>query len=280
MTRSPRQDQTSEQWMDRNKVPWVVGLLIFGFIALAVSFWLEKRARRERDSMVRIGQVERNYGTVFLFRPGSDQKKKVTQLDFLSPLDSVQTDEQSEARIALENNAVVRILPESLVTFERVELNDGFQDVLVLQRGDIHVEDGGREGEFFVAKNGQRVPGTHYHETNLSKEPIEKPVSLEIRANETSQGLSDDEINNLVGTQRGNFMKCYTKLLQKEPEAKGDLSLNFTIETSGRVGSIEVSAPRLQDDEFRKCISSVLNRVQFRTFTGAAISTYFPLKFE
>lgn len=267
--------------MDKNKIPWVIGLLVFGIGALIVSFYIEQKMRRDRDSQTQIGRVEKSYGQVFTFRPGTNQKRKVSKLEFISPLDSVETEDQSEARVAMDNSAIIKILPESLVTFERVEMADGFQDVLVLQRGDIRIEEPGREGEFFISKNGQRVAAKQYHQLNLSKEPIDRPVPLQpLNVTENDSGLSDDEINSLVGAQRPNFMKCYTGLLQKDPQAKGELSLNFTIENSGKVGLIEVSSARLQNEDFKRCLSSVLTRVQFRSFSGSAISTFFPLKFE
>lgn len=266
--------------MEKNKIPWLIGLIIFGIGALSISFWIDQKMRYDRDAQTQIGRVEKIYGQVFTFRPGTNQKKKVSKLEFLSPLDSVETEDQSEARIALDSSAIVKILPESLVTFERIEMSDGFQDVLFLQRGDIKIEEPGRNGEFFISKNGQRVAASQYHQLNLSKEPIDRPVPVETTVTESSAGLSDDEINSLVGTQRPNFMKCYTGLLQKDPQAKGELSLNFTIENSGKVGLVEVSSARLQNEDFKRCLSNVLTRVQFRSFSGSAISTFFPLKFE
>lgn len=268
-----------DQNTNTNKTPWVTALLVFGVSALLISFWIQSRSQKERENLVRIGQVERNFGQIFTFRPGTEKKKKVSQLEFLSPLDSVETEEQSEARIALDNEGVLRVLPDSLVTFERIESKDGYQDIVIVQRGDIHVDDAGREGELFVSKNGQRVAAKQYHQSSLSHQPVDRAQSERTRS-DTRNGLAEDEISSLVGAQRGNFMKCYTNLLQRDPEAKGELSLNFTIENSGKVGVIEVNSPRLKNEDFRKCLSNVLARVQFRSFTGAAISTFFPLKFE
>lgn len=266
--------------MEKNKIPWVIGLLIFGLSALIISFWIDKRMHRDLEAQSQIGRVEKLYGQVSTFRAGSNQKRTVGQLEFLSSLDSVETADQSEARVSMDNSAVLKILPESLVTFERTEMVDGYQDVLVLQRGEIRIEEPGRSGEFFISKNGQRVAAEQYHQLSISKEPVARPAPVETSVTESHSGLSDDEINSLVSAQRPNFMKCYTGLLQKDPQAKGELSLNFTIENSGKVGLIEVSSARLQNEDFKRCLSQVLTRVQFRSFSGSAISTFFPLKFE
>ncbi len=266
--------------MDKNKIPWVAGLLVLGLTALVISFFIESRSKFERDSIYQIGQVERQKGQVWVFRPGVDRKKKVDKMLPVSPLDSVEVEDGSEARILFENTALVRLPSESMVTFERVDVDDGAQDVIFIQRGDLKVEDPGRDGELFISKNGQRIAAKLYNESRLAQEPVNRPKSVETNSTETSSGLSDDEIATLVTAQRSNFMKCYMTLLQKEPQSKGDVSMNFTIENSGKVGLIEISSVALKQDDFKKCLSQVLSRVQFRSFSGTPISTFFPLKFE
>lgn len=266
--------------MDKNKIPWVVGLLLLGLTALIISFWLESRSKFERDSIYQIGQVERQKGQVWVFRAGLAQKKKVDKTFSISPLDSVEVEDGSEARLLFENTALVKLNSETLVTFERVELESSAQDVIFIQRGDLKVEDPGRDGELFISKNGQRVAAKIYNESKLAQEPVSRPQSVDSNSTEAASGLSDDEISTLVTAQRSNFMKCYMTLLQKDPTAKGEVSMNFTIENSGKVGLIEISSVALKQEDFKKCLTQVLSRVQFRSFSGTPISTFFPLKFE
>lgn len=266
--------------MDKNKIPWVAGLLVLGLTALVISFFIESRSKLERDTLYQIGQVEKQKGTIWVFRPGVDQKKKVDKTMPISPLDSVEVEDGSEARILFENTALVRLPAETLVTFEHVDVEDGSQDIIFIQRGDLRVEDPGRDGELFISKNGQRMAAKIYNESKLAQEPISKPQAVDSNSTEAKSGLSDDEISTLVSAQRSNFMKCYMTLLTKEPSAKGEVSMNFTIENSGKVGLIEVSSVALKQDEFKKCLTQVLSRIQFRNFTGTPISTFFPLKFE
>lgn len=243
--------------------------------------WMSHRTQRDLDAQSRIGQVERTTGTVLLIRSGPAVKKiNVGNLEFLSPTDSVETTEGSEARLVLENGAIVRLLAESLVNLERNEMSDGTHDVLVIQRGEIVLELPGKEGEFFISKNGKRIASTLYKDSTLASEPVERPAPAEFLVTDSNVGLTEDEINTVVSGQKSNFTKCYTTLLQKDPQAKGELSLNFTIENSGKIGFVEINSAQLQNDEFKKCLSTVLSRVQFRTFEGSAISTFFPLKFE
>lgn len=260
---------------------WILGLLVFGLAALVLSYWLHRRQEAARSSQFRIAQVEHLTGDVWILYSGFDKKRKVNRISPISASESIETDDTGEARVIFDNTAVIRVFPDSMVLIERSEMTDGFQDTLVLQRGDIRVEEPGRTGEFFISKNGTRVAAQDYHKMALATEPIQKPVAIE-DPNSTAAdgGLSDDEISSLVGAQRGNFMKCFTSLLQKQPDSKGDVSLNFTIENSGKVGLIEVNSVSLRDEEFKKCVISVLSRVEFRAFSGTPISTFFPLKFE
>lgn len=258
-----------------------MGLLLFGLVALGLSFWLNSHQEMLRSTQYRVAQVEQLTGGVSILSSGFEKKRKVDRVLPVSPQEAVETDDTGEARLLFDNSAVVRLFPESLALIERIETTDGFQDTLILQRGEIRIEETGRSGEFFIAKNGQRVNAADYHKLALAAEPIQLPVAANPNTTLASEnGLSDDEISSSVGHQRGNFMKCFTTLLQKQPDAKGDVSLNFTIENNGKLGLIEVNSVQLKDADFTKCLVSVLERVQFRSFTGTPISTFFPLKFE
>lgn len=268
--------------MEKAKVPWVIGLLLFGLVALGLSYWLHRRQETRLASQFRVAQVEQLTGQVWILSPGFEKKRKVTNLSPVASMESVETDETGEGRIIFDNTSIVRIFPESQVLIERVEISDGFQDTLILQRGDLRVEEAGRAEEFFISKNGQRVAAQDYHKLALAAEPLLKPTPVDTNSTPAESGLSEDEIFSLVGAQRGNFMKCYTNLLQKQSDAQGEVSLNFTIENNGKVGLIEVSSAQapMKEADFVKCLTQVLLRVEFRSFSGTPISTFFPLKFE
>lgn len=259
----------------------ISGLLIFGLITVALSFIVQYRQQNRTANQFQLGQVEHVTGNVWILAPGFEKKRKLTRLSALLPGETIETEDTGEALISFDNTASVRIFPDSLVLVERNDLTDTIQDTLIIQRGEIRVEEGGRPDEFFVSKNGTRVAGADYHKLALAAEPIAKPVATtDPNSTEAEGGLSEDEIVGILRAQRGNFMKCYTALLQKQPDAKGDMSLNFTIENTGKVGLIEIASVALKDDELKKCITNVLARVQFRAFSGTPISTFFPLTLE
>lgn len=259
----------------------ISGLLVFGLLALGLSFWVQYRQEKKTANQFRIAQVEHVTGNVWILAPGFEKKRKVERVSALMPGESIETEDTGEALVLFDNTAGLRVFPDSLVLVERNDLSDDIQDTVIIQRGEIRVEEPGRAGEFFVSKNGTRVAAADYHRLALASEPVQKPVAAtDLYSSEAEGGLSEDEIVGILRAQRGNFMKCYTTLLQKQPDAKGELSLNFTIENSGKVGLIEVSSANLKDEDLRKCVTNVLARVQFRAFPGTPISTFFPLTLE
>jgi hypothetical protein len=92
--------------------------------------------------------------------------------------------------------------------------------------------------------------------------------------------LTEDEISGVMASHRSSFFKCYTQLLQKEPQAKGETTLSFTIDNSGKLMTYDMTSAKLQRPEFKKCLLDVMSRVTFRPFQGQPVSTLFPIKFE
>jgi hypothetical protein len=100
-------------------------------------------------------------------------------------------------------------------------------------------------------------------------------LHIAIIACENTEGNSS-----ILNNHRNYFFKCYTQLLQKQTEAKGEVFLNFTIENSGKISSCEVNSQQMKDESFHRCLKEVMMRIEFMPFKGPAISTLFPLKFE
>jgi hypothetical protein len=268
--------------MPENKNQMVFGILILGLILVGLSTYFSFFANKTPEKDIRLARIDRESGKVYALRSGYTQKELVEKRVNLYNLDSVETLETGEAILAFESAFRIRLFNNTLVTLERVDDQQGFHVVLILKRGEIRVENFGRDGELFIAKNGDRVSATDYNSSPLAQAPVEPPKPNE--AFETiapaEQGLSEEEIGTVMNNHRTSFFKCYTQLLQKDPSAKGNVSLSFTIENNGKLSVAEVTASQLQNDEFKKCLLEVLRRIEFRAFKGPAISTLFPLKFE
>lgn len=259
---------------------WIAVIGIVGLAGISLSFWLYLRQQVVTSSQIRIGQVENVTGQVWILSPGYEKKRRVERYQPILPRESIETEETGEARLLYDNGAVIRVFPESLVLLEHDLKGAESVETLVVQRGEIHVDESGHSGDLLISKNGTRVAASEYQKLALAQEPVDHPLQSQNTSKKNDQTLSEDEISTVMTGQRSHFMKCFTTLLQKSPEAKGQVTLNFTIENSGRVGISEIQASQLKDDEFRKCILNVLQRTEFRGFTGAPITTLFPLQFE
>ena len=268
--------------MPENKNQLVLGFLLLGLVLVGLSTYFSFFAPKNTPTELLLARVERESGKAYVFRSGFSQRENVDRRTNLYNLDSVETMETGEAILAFESAHKVRLSPNTLVTLERVDDQQDFHVTLIIKRGDVHVDQVGREGDLFIAKNGERISATDYNNSTLSQVAVQPPQPNEAFSNPIpeTQGLTEEEINTVMNNHRGSFFKCYTQLLQKEPTAKGNVSLSFTIENNGKLSVAEVTASQLQNDEFKKCLLEVRRRIEFRSFKGSPISTLFPLKFE
>ncbi len=268
--------------MPEQKNQLVYGFLLLGLLLVAFSLYSTWSGPKPPIKDVRLAKVERQTGQTFVLHSGYTQKEIVQKKADLSHLDSVETMETGEALIGFESAFRVRLFNNTFVTLEKIEDQRGYHVVLILKRGEIKIENFGRDGELFIAKNGERISAVDYNGSNLSQSTLE-PVPTNLAANiptNSTQGLTEEEINRVITNHRTSFFKCYTQLLQKEPTSKGDVALSFTIENNGKLSVADINATQLKNSDFKKCLLEVLRRVEFRPFQGPAVSALFPLKFE
>ena len=268
--------------MESPKSPWIWGFLLLGVFFIGLSLYFGQKTNLRVSPAITLARAEKLTGEAHLLRSGGQQKNSLEHRTALGPLDSVETGDLGEVRLDFESAFRIRLKEHSLVTLERVEDQDGFHVVLIIKRGSIQIENFGREGDLFIAKNGERISATDYQESPLAMAPVTGAMAVPIAKPESASqtSISEQEIQDVMASHRTSFLKCYTQLLQKDPNAKGEVSLTFTVENNGKMSGTEVSSPTLNQPDFKKCLIEVMNRVEFRIFEGAPVSTLFPLKFE
>lgn len=267
-----------------DKTNLVAGFLIGGLVLIALSIYFSFFSRETTHQGPRLAQVEQQTGKVFVFHSGLTQRELVDKRAPVLNLDSIETMETGEALLHFESAYRVRLLNSALVTLEKESENNKDVIILIVKRGEIKVENWGREGELFITKNGERIAATEYNSSLLAKEPVTSPVSSLNPGESAPQGLTEEEISTVMASHRPQLFKCYTQLLQVDPNMKGNITLAFTIENSGKLSVAEVAQGQMGsqtiNEDFKKCLLEVLKRVEFRPFQGPQISTLFPLKFE
>jgi hypothetical protein len=82
-----------------------------------------------------------------------------------------------------------------------------------------------------------------------------------------------------MGNHKNSFFKCYSRLLQKQNTAKGDVTLIFLIDNLGQISDLTIQT-QLTDEDFKRCVRDVVGRIEFRPFDGPQISAFFPMKFD
>lgn len=267
-----------------NKNNLVASFLIGGLVLIVLSIYFSFFSKGTTTQGPRLAQVEQQTGKVFVFRSGLMQRELVDKRAPVLNLDSIETMETGEALLIFESAYRIRLLNSALVTLEKETEDKKDLVVLIVKRGEIKVENGGREGELFITKNGERIAATEYNSSLLAKEPITGPAASTNLSEPAPQGLTEEEISTVMASHRPHFFKCYTQLLQTDPNVKGNISLSFTIENSGKLSVAEVAPGQMGNqaisEDFKKCLLEVLKRIEFRPFQGPQISTLFPLKFE
>ena len=92
--------------------------------------------------------------------------------------------------------------------------------------------------------------------------------------------LSNDYIDEMIVSRQGQLQKCWLTRLKDKPGLKGQLMVQLEINRRGKVKEAKVTDSNLNDEALNKCVTSVLERIPFRSFKGSEISLSYPIGFE
>ncbi len=96
-----------------------------------------------------------------------------------------------------------------------------------------------------------------------------------------SGGLSQEEIAAVVNKNINQIRHCYSRLLQKNPDAVGKVNMHFVIGASGRVSLANIESSTFSDPEIGSCISGVIKRLQFpQPRGGSDVKVNYPFLFN
>jgi hypothetical protein len=108
----------------------------------------------------------------------------------------------------------------------------------------------------------------------------EPPDGSQVVPSKTAGPLSKEMIDGSIKANRSYFMKCFAHHLQRKPDSKGSMVLNFTILESGKVTAPEVIDSTFFDRQFHDCIVDSLTRIPFPSFDGSSVSAMIPMQFQ
>lgn len=267
---------------------WLIGS---GILLLLLGLWIFRGPGKGPSLFAQkevLGWAEPLSGTSYVLEKGQMVRRKLETKTAIHHLESLETTDLSESVLDLNSGASIQINENSMVAIESVLESRGAYTLVTLLKGELRVLSSNLNNQTWISKNGKRILADEYEKSDLAQTAL-RPLKINpaIHGNETNEAErgSDSpptelEISDALQRNRQSFFKCYAQLLQKDPEAKGELTLNFTLEPSGKVRSTEVSSQSLIEPSFQDCLTTVLKRIEFRSFTGAPVSTVFPMKFE
>lgn len=256
----------------------ILGIFVLGIFFVGLSLYFSKASNISNvNQSLKVGTVLRETGSLEIIKEGLSQRSKIESKSDVHNFDSIETSEIGEANLILENGFRLRIFGNSLLTLEQINEIDNLRTLITLKRGDVRVDHLGRENELIISKNGIQTTAEKYNESDIQKTPIKATSDSSDRAKKTT--LTEEEIGSTMTNHKNSFYKCYSRLLQKQNVAKGDVALTFIIENSGQISDLNVQT-NLTDEDFKRCIRDVVNRIEFKPYKGPQISTYFPLKFD
>lgn len=254
---------------------WLVPALIaVGVLLIFVSTLLPRSTTRKAVSDSDLAFLNEKTGSVTVQNYEMPEPIQLKTNFSLHPKDVIKTDANSDALIQFNNEGQLRLSESTEVL---LDILDNQAPVVIVKSGEVFVEKFGAKPSFWIRKDGQSLSAVDFALADKKNAPKLKDQIPNKLSNET---LSQADIETNMAGRKNDFFKCYGQTLQKNLAARGSVLIAFTIEKNGQTSKIEISKSDIEDNSFKTCLMEVVARTQFKPFTGAAISTVFPLKFE
>ena len=261
----------------KNRV--VIGLIIIGLVLIMVSVFVPTRnldllASKE---IAKITKINSDNPTGVITR-GLDQYDDIPAKKGLKirHLDLIKTAPLSDVLITFsQTGGEVRVLENSEIL---VEQTDDKTTLVTVRSGDVFIERFGKEPSFWVRKEGRQLTAMDYALSN--EKNVESLRQKGLKTALPEDVLPQSKIEEILSSKKADFFRCYGQLIQKTEQAHGQVLISFEISPVGKVTKVEINRSDIQDKSFKACLSEVVARTVFPKFSGNAITTVFPLKFD
>ncbi|MEK6627925.1 MAG: AgmX/PglI C-terminal domain-containing protein [Bdellovibrionota bacterium] len=254
---------------------WLVPVLIAAGVALIFfSTWLPQNNFQLNFSQKKLAKVIETTGSVKFQNSEMPAAVEIKITDNINDRDIIRTDSNSEVLIEFNSGGQFRVAEKTEVL---IDVLDNGTPVVVIRTGDIFIEKFGKTPSFWIRQNGQIYSAIDY--ALIDKTRTNK-LTEALPASHLKENISQLEIETVLTSKKNDFFRCFGQLIQKNPQASGQVLISFLIEKQGRATKVEISKSDISDVTFKVCLQEVVARTRFRAFSGNAVATVFPLKFE
>lgn len=190
----------------------------------------------------------------------AERAKEVTQLGLTYNLLTAYT-----SFVAIDTE--VRLVDGQAVTVKQpLPLPEGVSDYAV-GRGNV-VQ---KAMSSSLAYRTAEVDKSRVKEEELKDERLaSKPGHLSVELGEitTTGGLSKEAVQRVIKQKIPSIESCYQKALERNPNIQGDVTLQLTIDSRGRVIKARSVTSKLNDKGFEECIIQKTKEIKFPVLEG------------
>jgi len=274
--------------------------------------WLAATLSHKEAVGLPVGRLMTLNGTLKHIRDGHLEfyKTPLSSALELRDGDRVELDAGSNAVVSLTSGDELQLLPLSSLGMQLWVPTDANSPVyLTLFAGDFDLRSAGLKGRAYVVREGRLyLPGQK--PSNLAPSlTVKKPANISLSdsnpledgdfatdggasTEEIDEGsnqqnwasepetLANEYIDEMISNRQGQIQKCWLSRLKDKPDLKGQLVVQFEIHRRGRVKEARVTDASFDDDQLKKCVQVVFERLSFRSFKGPEIVLSYPIQFE
>ncbi|MGE4131210.1 MAG: AgmX/PglI C-terminal domain-containing protein [Bdellovibrionales bacterium] len=285
----------------------VILLVAAGPLANLLSKWISKSDPIPSE----VGRMVTITGEVRIVRDGQVQKFDEA-LKGPVPIvsgDRLEVSGKSTSLLVLNSKDEIELQPSTAAVLQLWNEKDPASAVyLTLLSGAGELKRSGVKGKAYVVREGRLyVPGKDQKEkpvalTVLRSAPLdlhladensaqpETPTDFETDTSESEPEakasasepgtLSNEFIDEVISSQQSNLQKCWLAKIKDQKGDKFDMVVQFEIGRRGKIKEPRVVDSSAEDLAFQRCVTSVFERITFRSFNGPEIAISYPLHFE
>lgn len=123
----------------------------------------------------------------------------------------------------------------------------------------------------------QKITNPEVSALPSAKTPGKMPEKLATGDEET---LSSPYIESVLSAHASDFRRCQLNSLRDQKPTEASILLSLTIQPNGKPQNVKVLQNSSDNLQLADCTKSVLERAQFRAFSGLPITLTYPLEFK